>query len=191
MKKITVGVDFDGVLAYNPFRVVRAPVVFVKRHILGIRRAGFYIPKTDLEKFIWAIMHESSIFPAIGTSLLVDLVKSNRIEAHLVTARYSFLQDSLFNWLDRHKLRSIFSSVTINEKDGQPHLYKARVIEEKKFDYFIEDNLDIVTHLIQKEKGKRKKDVTKVLWIYNILDRFHPYPHKYPYLKKALESIVR
>ena len=191
MKKIIkVGVDFDGVLAYNPFRIARSPVVYVKRKLFGVKKTQFFIPTTGLEKFIWTILHESSVFPAIGTGLLRDLVESNHIEAHLVTARYSFLQQSLYRWLDRHNMRKLFTSISINEKDEQPHLYKARVISEKQFDYFIEDNLDIVTHLLGKGKRQKEKGTT-VLWIYNILDRAHPYPYKYPYLKKALEAIIK
>ena len=63
------------------------------------------------------------------------------------------------------------------------HIYTNKELyKRKKFDYFIEDNLDIVTHVAPVSK-------TKVLWIYNILDRRNPYTLKYPYLKKALEQI--
>jgi len=87
-----VGIDFDGVLAYNPFRVIRAPVTFVKRKILHEHKTHFYVPKTDAERFVWAILHESSILPADGTALLQELVDEKKIEAHLVTARYGYLQ---------------------------------------------------------------------------------------------------
>lgn len=185
MKKniVRVGIDFDGVLAYNPFRIVRAPVAYVKRHIFGERKTHFYVPRSPLEKAIWTIVHESSVFPAIGTDLLVDMVKRREIEAHLVTARFSFLEPNLMKWLRRHHMDTLFTSVVINEKDEQPHLYKERVIKAMQFDYFVEDNLDIVAHI----QGKTK---TKLLWIYNILDRHHTYRYKYPYLKKALEYIA-
>jgi len=182
-KKIQVGIDFDGVLAYNPFRVARAPVTLIKRKLFGQNKTAFYIPKSPIEKAIWTVLHESSVFPAVGIDLLRTLVENNRIEAHLVTARYSFLQKNLYNWLQRNNIEDIFSSITINKNDEQPHLYKARVIKEKKFDYFIEDNLDIVKHVAPHID-------TDVLWIYNLLDRAHPYDKKFPYLKKALEHIV-
>lgn len=181
-KPLQVGIDFDGVLAYNPFRVARAPVTYVKRKILGERKTHFYIPKTDLEKFIWTILHESSVFPAVGIDLLKRLTEEKKIEAHLVTARYSFLQQNLHKWLKKHDIEDIFSSITINKNDEQPHIYKERVIKEEKFDYFIEDNLDIVKHVAPRSE-------TKVLWIYNLLDRSYPFQDKFPYLKKALEHI--
>lgn len=181
-KPIQVGIDFDGVLAYNPLRVGRAPVTFVKRKIFGAKKTHFYIPQTPLEKFVWTILHESSVFPATGVGLLRELVEENKIEAHLVTARYGFLQKNLYTWLQRNNLEELFSSITINKYDEQPHLYKERIIREQKFDYFIEDNFDIVSHVSPKTE-------TKVLWIYNFLDRHTLYSPKFPYLKKALEYI--
>jgi hypothetical protein len=187
MKKknfITVGIDFDGVLAYNPFRVIRAPITAVKRNIFGEKNTRFYVPQTPPEKLLWTILHESSIFPAQGVSLLKQLVEEEQIEAHLVTARYSFLQPHLDIWLDKHKLRNYFKTITINQNDEQPHIYKSHVIQKKSLDYFIEDNLDIVKHL------DNQKIPTSVLWIYNVLDRQYPYSLKFPYLEKALKHIT-
>ena len=181
-KPIQVGIDFDGVLAYNPFRVIRAPITYVKKKVFNQKRTRFYIPQSDFEKMLWTVLHESSIFPARGVDLLKEKVAAGEIEAHLVTARYSFLQKNLFAWLDQHELRDTFKTITINENDEQPHMYKARVVNEKGFDYFIEDNFDVVEHL-------RSKTNTDVLWIYNLLDRNVEHPHKFPYLEKALTAI--
>jgi len=101
-----------------------------------------------------------------------------------VTARYGYLQKNLFRWLKSHDLERLFSSITINKLDQQPHIYKTNIVLKQKFDYFIEDNLDIVEHMT-------KHTDTKVLWIYNLLDKNHPYPFKFPYLKRALEHIVK
>lgn len=183
-KRIVIGVDFDGVVAYNPFRVIRAPIAYVKKNILGIKKTKFYIPQSSLEKILWIILHESSVFPANGVELLRELVEQDIVEAHLVTARFHFLQDRLYRWLRRYDLERVFASITVNERDEQPHLYKERVVTSKRFDYFIEDNLDIVAHLA-------KTTETDILWIYNLLDRFHPYEKKFPYLKQALEHIMQ
>lgn len=183
-KKIKVGLDFDGVVAYNPFRVCRAPLTFLKRNILGAKKLNFWYPKEKWQQIFWKILHDSSIFPAKGIDLLKELVGDKQIEAHLVTARYSFLDNHLYNWLDRYNLRALFKTISLNKEDEQPHLFKERVIQDCNLEYFIEDNLDIVTYL--HERGK-----TKIYWIYNILDRSHPYPFKYPYLEKALQEIIK
>lgn len=183
MKKIKIGLDFDGVVAYNPFRVIRAPVAYIKRSIFRVKKLSFYYPKSNFQKLLWTIIHESSVIPAKGINLLRKLVEEELIEAHLITARYSFLDAQLYNWLEKKRLTKLFKTININNLDEQPHLFKEKTISKHKLDFFIEDNLDIVKHL--HEKGK-----TKIYWIYNILDRSFPHPHKFPYLEKALEEII-
>jgi hypothetical protein len=187
-KVIRVGFDFDGVVAYNPFRVARAIVSFVKKNIFGVRKLKFWYPKNRLEQLYWIIVHESSAFPANGTKLMKMLAKEGEIEAHLITGRYSFLDHSLNRWLKRFRLFSCFTTINLNEKDEQPHLFKERKIKELKLNYFIEDNWDIVHYLEQRTKNKELS--TKIYWIYNILDKGIECKNKFPYLGKALQSIV-
>ncbi|MBI3379536.1 hypothetical protein HY029_02135 [Candidatus Gottesmanbacteria bacterium] len=186
---IKVGLDFDGVVAYNPFRIIRPVVAFVKRKIFGVNKLEFWYPKARWQQIYWAILHESSIFPSKGVDLLKDLVDKGYIEAHLVTARYSFLDNHLYRWIDRYKLRKYFKTINLNKNDEQPHIFKERMIEKHKFDYFIEDNWDIVKYLHTRQETAGKKH-TKIYWIYNILDHFVAYQHKFPYLKKAIEAII-
>lgn len=184
-KRIIVGLDFDGVVAYNPVRLARFPISYIKRHVLGIKKVSFFVPKTPFERWLWALGHETSMFPAQGASLLRTLTQNGTIEAHLVTARFGFLEQQLYQFLDRWDLRRAFTSITLNTKEEQPHTYKARIVSSKKFDYYIEDNWDIVEHL----HALHLK--TQIHWIYNILDRNREYPMKHPYLKHALEDIVK
>lgn len=182
-KKIKIGLDFDGVVAYNPFRVVRAPVVLLKKMIFGIRDTKFIIPHTPAQRWIWALMHETSYFLAPGIDVIRMMKKSGRFEFHLITARYNFLQTGLYRFLRRYEIESLFETITMNVQNEQPHMYKKRVVQEKNLDYFIEDNLDIVHALSEKVP-------TRIYWIYNFFDRTNTYSHKYPYLQKALEAIL-
>ncbi|MEK7577830.1 MAG: hypothetical protein AAB492_04425 [Patescibacteria group bacterium] len=183
-RKIIVGFDFDGVIAYNPARLARFPISFVKQHILGIQKVSFFVPHTSLEKSLWSLAHESSVFPAQGVSLLRRLTKENKIEAHLVTGRFGFLEDHLLRFLNRWDLQSCFTSITLNKKNEQPHLFKERIVRQKRFAYFVEDNWDIVNHLVV------KKVPAKIHWIYNVFDRNRVYKNKYPYVQKSLEQII-
>lgn len=182
-KKIKVGLDFDGVVAYNPFRIIRYPITYFKKNVLGIKKLSFWYPKEKWQQVFWILLHESSILPAIGIDLFKDLVQKDIIEAHLVSARYSFLDHHLQKWLHRNKLSNFFKSVNINRLDEQPHLFKEKMIKKLNVDYYVEDNLDIVRHL-------NNKSETKIYWIYNILDRGVEYKYKFPYLKKALDQMV-
>jgi len=191
-RKIKVGLDFDGVVAYNPFRIIRPIVAFVKSKIFGANKLVFWYPKARWQQIYWAILHESSIFPAKGIDLLKDLVDKGYIEAHLVTARYSFLDNHLYRWIDRYKLRKYFKTINLNKNDEQPHIFKEKMIEKYELDFFIEDNLDIVRYLSHKARLRQGfGGQAKIYWIYNILDHFINYPHKFPYLGKALEEIEK
>ena len=184
MKKrvIRVGLDFDGVVAYNPFRVIRAPIKWFKREVLGIHKLTFFVPKNWWQRILWSVVHESSVFPAKGVDLLREMAKRDDMEFHLVTARYGFLKDNLENWLDKYRVRNLFKSININEDQEQPHVYKLEVIERLKLDYYVEDNLDTVTFVVEKTRAK-------IFWIYNFMDKRHEYPFKFLYLGAALEAI--
>jgi hypothetical protein len=177
--------DFDGVVAYNPFRIIRAPIKWFKREILGIKKLTFFVPKNWWQKIVWALLHESSLFPARGIELLTLLVNDRQIEVHLITARFGFLTENLEKWLERNKIKHLFKTININHNCEQPHIYKEKILDKLKPDVYVEDNLDIVLHLSQKLKNK-----TKIFWIYNILDAKKKYPFKYPYLEKALKKII-
>lgn len=181
--KIRIGLDFDGVVAYNPFRVIRAPVTWFKRKFRHQRTVNFFVPHTRLQKLLWLIMHESSVFPAKGVRLLRELAGDPRYEFYLITARYSFLRDNLEIWLKRNQLTNVFKSIHSNMADEQPHIYKQRMVNELRLDVFVEDNLDIVQHLTRHTK-------VPVGWIYNFFDKNVEYPHKFPYLERALNWIT-
>ncbi len=184
-KKIVVGLDFDGVVAYNPARLARFPISFIKRHILGVQKVQFFVPKTPIQRALWALVHETSMFPSQGATLLRHLVRSGQIEAHLVTARFGYLEEGLLRFLNRWDLADCFTSITLNSKEEQPHKFKERIIRLHKFSYYVEDNWDIVSHLA------RQQDHTEVHWIYNLVDRAQIYDYKYPYLQKSLEHISK
>lgn len=184
MKPIVVGFDFDGVIAYNPARLARKPISYVKQNILGMKKVRFFVPKTPLEKVFWSLAHETSMFPSLGAARLKQLVQNGDIEAHLVTSRFAFLEPNLRRFLTFWQLGDIFTSVTLNTYEEQPHEFKARMVQSGKFAYFVEDNWDIVTHL------RKQKSRTEIHWIYNVFDRNQPYQFKYPYLAKSLERIV-
>lgn len=181
---IKVGFDFDGVIAYNPFRIVRPIVATVKRNIFGVKKLRFYYPHNKWQQIFWVILHESSVFPADGIDIFKRLVENGDIEAHLVTARYSFLDDHLTKWLKRQNLYSYFTSINLNKKDEQPHVFKENMIHKYSFRYYVEDNLDIVKYVSQHSPK------TEILWIYNLLDRSYSYPYKFPFLGKAMDYII-
>ena len=178
---IRIGLDFDGVVVYDPVRIVRAPVKWFKKNVLKSNKLSFFVPKNRWQRWAWRIVFASSIWPAKGVNLLREMGRNKHFELHLVTGRFDFMNSHLENWLAKYGISGAFKSVNINRLE-QPHIYKEGIIKKLKLDYFIEDNLDVVLYLSPRVKAK-------VLWIYNILDAHKNYPERFPYLEKALEWI--
>lgn len=181
-KVLKIGVDFDGVVAYNPFRIIRAPIAYFKQNILGIRKLSFFVPKNWWQKLLWRLVHESSILPANGVGMLKEMATKYPIELYLITARFDCLKENTYKWIRRYGLEKIFKEVLINERCEQPHNFKERIIREKKLNYYVEDNWDIVSSV-------NGRSGTRIFWIYNMFESRREYKFKFPYLKKALEKI--
>lgn len=189
-KVLRVGFDLDGVLLYNPARIARPLIVFVKKLFFKRREKIFYIPSSSSEKLLWHLLHKSSLFIAPGLNKIKELVKSGKIKAYIITARYSFMQEDLDYWLEKMEAKKYFKGGCFtNKKNKQPMRFKERIIREQKLDIFVEDNWDIVTYL--RDKFKVESSKFKVFWIYNILDAWIKYPYKFSVLKKAVEQIER
>lgn len=182
-KRLKVGFDLDGVILYNPARIIRPIVSSIKRVILHKKRVSFYVPKTKTGKLLWEIFHLSSIYKAAGFEDIKRMSKEKEIDAYIITARYSFLEKGFKNFIKNSGAQECFTACHFNEKDEQPHKYKERLLNELDLDIFVEDNYDIATHLAKKYKDKT------IIWIYNILDAQRPFKHKYPTLKKAVNFI--
>lgn len=183
-RTIKVGFDFDGVIAYNPLRILRAPFVTLRRIVTHKKDLEFPIPKTKTSRFLWTLAHKTSYFPAAGVQELKELLKKREIEGYLITGRYGFLKDDLEKWLSNHNLNGLFKEMYVNSTE-QPHLFKERMVKKLGLDYYLEDNWDIVNYL------RSKKLKPEIHWIYNIVDRFNPYPHKHPYLRKFLQELEK
>jgi len=179
---IRIGLDFDGVVVYDPVRVVRAPVKWFKKRVLGMRKLTYYVPHNRWQQMLWKIVFGAGIWPAKGVNELRELGKNSDIELYLITGRFKFLEKNINWWLKKNNLAHVFKSITINEHNEQPHLFKERTIKKLKLDYYVEDNLDVVQHLAERLD-------CKILWVYNMLDVTRNYPYKFPYLQKTIEWI--
>lgn len=182
MKKqiLKVGFDLDGVLLYNPARIIRPIMSFIKKYILKRDMNRFYYPKNKIEKLIWWFLHKSSLWPSPGIKDLIKIIKHQKINAYVVSARYELLEKDFTRWINIIDSDKVFSGCFYNNKNDQPQLFKEMMIKKLKLDLFVEDNWDIVKHLNSK---------LKVLWIYNILDRNINYKYKFSSLKKVIEYL--
>jgi len=98
-KQLRVGFDLDGVLLYNPARIIRPLMSFVKKYILKRDLNKFYYPKNRIEKFIWWFLHKSSLWPSSGIKDLIKLIEQKKIKAYVVSARYELLENDFNDWI--------------------------------------------------------------------------------------------
>ncbi|KKP60336.1 MAG: hypothetical protein UR54_C0014G0004 [Candidatus Roizmanbacteria bacterium GW2011_GWA2_34_18] len=194
MKKqiLKVGFDLDGVLLYNPARIIRPIMFFTKKYILKRDLNKFYYPKNKIEKLIWWFLHKSSLWPSSGIKEIIKLVKQKKINAYVVSARYELLEKDFTRWINIIDPDKVFSGYFYNNKNDQPQLFKDKMIKKLKLDIFVEDNWDIVKHLNSNIKNhpvnsRRKK--SKIYWIYNILDKGIKYHYKFPTLISVIQEI--
>lgn len=191
-KIIKVGFDLDGVLLYNPARIFRPIIYFLKKYFLKRDVEKFYYPKTKLEQLIWLLLHKSSLFLQPGIKEIKDLIKQKKIKAYIVSARYEFLEKDFWSWVKKIDKEKLFSGYFFNKNNEQPHLYKARMIKKLGLDIFVEDNWDIVKKLKSKNPACwQARQKSKIYWIYNVFDRWIEYPNKYPSLKDVVMSIKK
>jgi len=102
-KKLQVGFDFDGVIMYNPARIIRPFMAFLKlKKIVKREHLRFYLPKNKVAKFLWWLAHQTSFIAAEGIPQLKKLVADKKIEAYVITGRNTMLKADL-----QHKLASI------------------------------------------------------------------------------------
>lgn len=185
MKKqiIKVGFDLDGVLLYNPTRIVRPLIVFIKKIFFKKQIDTFHYPNSLVQQIIWAILHKSSMFVSPAYKEIKNLVKKKKIEAYIISARYEFLQRDFDKWIKIMNANKYFKNFYINKNGKQPYIFKREMIDRLKLDFFIEDNWDIVRQI------SNTKNKAKIYWISNLFDSNIKYKYKFNNLKSAIKAL--
>lgn len=183
-KPLKVGFDLDGVILYNPVRIVRPIFSIIRKLFLHKKKTSFYIPKSKLEKFLWLLVHKSSLFIAPGVADLQVLIEQGKVEAYIITGRYDSLKSDFEKWMEKIEAEKYFKKYIHNVREEQPFAFKKRMINSYQLDYFVEDNWDIIQLLNNDHKMK-----TKIFWIHNPLDRSIPYKYKFSNLRSAIDYL--
>jgi beta-phosphoglucomutase-like phosphatase (HAD superfamily) len=186
-RPIKVGFDLDGVLLENPIRIFRPWIATLKK-LLGktSKEPTFYVPKTKLEEWLWALLHKTSYKIAPGLDILQELIKSGRVEAYIITARYKSLEKDFNKEIEHLEKLVNFKHIQLNKSNTQPHKYKEEHVKHLELDYFIDDNWDIAEHL-DKQLGTTKK----IFWLTNMFDKGIPYKYKVHNLKEFLQYLQK
>jgi len=186
-KQLRVGFDLDGVLLYNPARIARPIIVFIKKIFFKKEVDKFHYPQTKFQKLFWLVFHKIVFGPAFGYDELKRLIKSKKIKAYIITGRNESLKNDFNKWLIKLESNKFFSGSYFNDKNEQPYIFKEKMIKKLRLHLYVEDNWDIVYFLKLKMKSKK----LKIFWIYNILDRSKKFPDKFPNLNSVVTKIKK
>jgi hypothetical protein len=121
-KPVKVGFDLDGVLLYNPARVVRPIIALMKQKKVIVHREQleFYVPQPGLGQFFWELLHKSSVWLAPGFAQINELKQQGLIEPYLITGRFAHLKDDYLKWKTKMNADQIFVKCLVNDGDEQP-----------------------------------------------------------------------
>ncbi len=188
-KKIPkVGFDLDGVILFNPIRIFR-PLAsffrFIKPYLFHESAESFYFPHSRPEKLVWRELHKTSFKLATGFDEIKQLAQDQKIDAYVITSRYSFLKNDFEYWVKKMGAKKFLKGWYYNKNDMQPNLFKRTMIKKLKLDYFVEDNWGI----IKKLNGSIR--TIKVLWVSNFFDRNIPYKYKFFNLKQVADHLKK
>ena len=181
-KTTKIGFDLDGVFINRPPLVPKTVIEWIymrKSNGLSYRFPG------KIEQKIRIISHLPYFRPPIKHNLrsLLDL-SSQRFEILLISSRFSFLRERTNKWDGKNNLFKYFRKIYFNEKDEQPYLFKDKIIKKEKINIFIDDDLDLLFYLANKNaavdfywlsKARTKKTFPKNITQIKTLDDFLKY----------------
>lgn len=149
LKKIKIGCDLDGVVARHSLGGLWVKIRLLKEKILKkVKDRDYYYPKTELERIGWKLINWLRVPDEEGLELLQKL-KNENFTFYLITSRLKFNYPSTVKWLKKYKIFSLFEEVLVNTGDENPVGFKLKVVEEKKIDCFVDDDLEVLTKLCQ------------------------------------------
>ncbi len=144
-----IGFDFDRVLVnYPPFVPAWLIDWLYRRH--DKKTLTYRIPHSKTEQTLRKISHFHLFRPKISTNtnFIYELHQNHKHHnLYLISSRYKFLEKITHKLLRRYHLADVFSSVNLNTKNEQPHLFKEKAIKRLKINLYIDDDLDLLKHL--------------------------------------------
>jgi len=181
---LKVGFDFDGVILYNPARVLRPFLGYLrgKKKVNGSEKLVFYHPKKTIQRWFWWLAHQSSLFPAKGLEEIKILQKEGKLTAYVITGRSTFLKSDFNRRLHSLGGSDFITESFITESDEQPHEFKAKIINQLQLDCYVEDNWNIAQYLSKHTKAR-------IFWISNLADFHFDYADKYLSLAEVVVQI--
>lgn len=148
-----IGFDFDKVLVSYPPLIPYFVIDYLykkKNHQLCYRFPG------PLEQKIRIMSHTPIFRHPIKKNLkaLSKIADSKIAETYLISGRFGFLKKRTENFIRKHNIVPFFRETYFNFSNQQPHVFKNEIINKLKIEKFVDDDLDLLLFLAEKNPDK-------------------------------------
>ncbi len=143
-----IAFDFDGVFVNHPPLIPKALIESLYK--VHTNRLAYRFPN-KIEQKIRVLSHYPNLRPSIKINMLAlpKISKTNN-ELLLISSRFSFLKGKTESWDKKNHIFKFFRTVLFNYNDKQPHIFKDEMIKKEKVNKFIDDDLDLLIFLSEK-----------------------------------------
>lgn len=156
-RSVRIGCDLDGVVAKHNLSGFWVKVRLLKEKLLKkAHTKAYYYPQTEIEQIAWKVINWFRVPNKKGIESLKEL-RQKGYHFFLITSRFRFNEPSTEKWLKKYQLFSLFDKVIINVRDSSPIDFKVDAIDKEKIDFFIDDDLEVLSALCQTQ--------TKLYWV--------------------------
>ena len=156
-KVVRVGLDLDGVIARHSLGGFWVKVRKIKEKFLKrLRSPSYYYPKTIVEMNAWKIINWLRIPDKDGIKL-IEQMRNNGYKFYLITGRFKFNYPLTIKWLKKYELFGFFEEVLVNTQDKDPIKFKLEMINKKKINCFVDDDLEVLSSF--------NKENLKLFWV--------------------------
>ena len=154
-----IGFDFDKVFVdYPPFVPDFIIDYLYKNHKKS--KEKYRYPNTIEQQLRIASHHPILRRPIKKNVEVLKIISKNKNnQTFLVSSRFSFLSKRTEQWLMQYGIKKYFKELYFNYENRQPHEFKYNRIKSLGLDYYIDDDLDLLSYL------SHKKIDTKLFWL--------------------------
>ena len=143
---MNIGFDLDKIFIDNPpFIPLSLINALYGEHSNG--HLSYRIPG-KIEQYIRKLSHAPFFRPPIKENIaLLGKYAQHKKNFFLISSRFGFLTKETNKIIKINHLNTLFSSMTFNPKNEQPHFFKDRIITKQHIDIFIDDDLPLLRFL--------------------------------------------
>jgi hypothetical protein len=162
---MNIGFDLDKIfINFPPLVPDKIIDLFYKEK--ANRELKYRMP-SKIEQFIRISSHHP-IFRSLNANNLnyiknPILAKQNNF--YLISSRFGFLKQRTADLIQKYDLNKVFKKMYFNYENRQPHEFKNEIIKKLKLDKFVDDDLQLLEYLTNKNPG------IKFFWLNNDVDK--------------------